>query len=148
MHDMSGFTPCTSACWYHEKFTLQFGFFVHLFLFCLHTWLLYIIIIQNILRDNPAVRWHNLSALLKCKTALWTQMSKSDHISSWHGKPELYRGMIKLARLFILTVLLSVSDLHPSTADGINSDRDLDSIDYPDCEIEKIRKCLVCHDLN
>lgn len=50
--------------------------------------------------------------------------------------------MINLARLFILTVLLSVSDLHPSKDDGINSDHDLDSTDYPDYEIEKINNAL------
>lgn len=71
-------------------------------------------------------------------------MSKSDHISL----PELYKGMINLAKLFVLTVLSSVSDLHPTTDEGISSDHDLDSTDYPDCEIEKIKNGLVCHDLN
>lgn len=50
--------------------------------------------------------------------------------------------MINLAWLFILTVRLSVSDLHPSMDDGIHSDYDLDSIDYPDCEIEKNKNIL------
>lgn len=69
-------------------------------------------------------------------------MSKSDHISSRHGKPELYKGMINLARVFILTVWLSMYDLDPSMDDGIHSDHDLDSIDYPDCEIEKNKNTL------
>lgn len=39
-----------------------------------------------------------------------------------------------------MTLLLTVSDLHASADDGINSD--LDTIDCPDCEIEKIKNTL------
>lgn len=95
-----------------RSFTSQFGFFVQLSLIYLCTQLLYIIIISNILRDHAAVHWHNcwhnLSVVLKCKTTQCTQMSKSDHISSWHGKPELYKGMINLAGVFILTLFIGV----------------------------------------
>lgn len=92
-----------------RAFTSQFVFFfVQLSLICLYTQLLYIIIIQSILRGHAAMHrhncWHNLSAVLKCKTALCIWISKSDLITSWQGKPELYKGMVNSVRLFILTV--------------------------------------------
>lgn len=69
-------------------------------------------------------------------------MSKSDDVSHWYRKPELFKRIIHFVKLFLLTFQWSVSDLRSSTDDGINPDNDLDSIDYPHCETEKIKNTL------
>lgn len=69
-------------------------------------------------------------------------MRKSDHLPSWHGKPEVYKWKRNGAKRFILTLNYQRVNYIHDDDNGSNVDPDLDSVDYPECQIERINNAV------